>query len=209
MKRFLVVVLICLLCAFVTTAQDKKEESKSPNLRQSYSGKFGLYSGSDGLNNGLLIGIDGITEFVHYNFFLSGAAELYPKQTMGIFKNAPPSGYQQAMFLLPLHANFGYKIVDVGDADSRGYLGVGLGYYLYFYNVDYAGTGGIFGGLGGGSESKSGGGMFASVFTRFLIGQIFIEPRVYLAAKSEDAAGPYQFVVNPSGFAVTLGFQYQ
>ncbi len=213
MKRILIFFLTCMALAVVGNAQEKKEETKeakSSNLRQSYSGKFGLYNGSDGLNNGLLIGIDGITEFIHYNFFLSGAAELYPKQTMGIFKNPPPSGYQQSLFLLPLHVNFGYKVFDVGDADSRGYLGAGLGYYLYFYNVDYqAGSGGILGGLSGGSESKSGGAMFASVFARILIGQIFIEPRFYIAAKSEDSVGPHAYVLNPSGFAVTLGFQYQ
>ncbi|MEX2088890.1 MAG: hypothetical protein WEB62_03925 [Bacteroidota bacterium] len=78
-----------------------------------------------------------------------------------------------------------------------------------FINVDYPGGGGILGGLAGGSESKSGGAIFASVFTRILIGQIFIEPRIYMAAKSEDTVGPYAYVVNPSGFAITLGFQYQ
>lgn len=212
MKRILIFFFAILVLIVAGNAQEKKEETKgvkSSNLRQFYSGKFGLYQGSDGLNNGLLIGIDGITEFIHYNFFLSGAVELYPKQTMGIYKNPPPSGYQQSMLLLPLHVNFGYKLFEVGDADSRGYLGAGLGYYLYFYNVDYQGGGGILGGLAGGSESKSGGAIFASVFTRILIGQIFIEPRIYMAAKSEDTVGPYAYVVNPSGFAITLGFQYQ
>ncbi|MBI3580067.1 MAG: hypothetical protein HY089_11735 [Ignavibacteriales bacterium] len=212
MKKFLwaLIALVCVFQALVGQEKDKKEQ-KSSNLIQFYSGKFGLYQGSDGLNNGLFIGVDGITEFIHYNFFLSGAIELYPKQTIGIFKNAPPAGYQQSMILLPLHVNFGYKLFEVSDADTRGYLGIGGGYYFFFYNVDYQNaSGGILGGgLTGQSESNTSGNVFASVFARVLIGQIFIEPRFYFAAKKEATVGnAYTYVVNPSGFSLTLGFQY-
>ncbi|MGH2567486.1 MAG: hypothetical protein ACRDGA_04050 [Bacteroidota bacterium] len=211
MKRFVLMFVLILMPA-IMFAQDKEAEktAKSSNLRQYYSGKFGFYQPSDGLNNGLLFGIDGITEFLNYNFFLTGAVDLYMKQTIGIYENAPPAGYSQAMFLIPLHANFGYRVFDVADADSKGYVGGGVGYYLYFYSVEYqSGSGGIVGGLTPRSESKNGGNIFATVFFRVLIGQIFIEPRLYLASKEKDGLpGGYQFVVNPSGFAVTLGFQY-
>jgi hypothetical protein len=212
MRTVIFLIVLGLLLAASTFGQESKEETKqqkSSNLRQFYSGKFGLYAGSDGLNNGLMIGIDGITEFIHYDFFLSGAIELYPKQTIGIFKNAPPSDYQQSLFLLPLHVNFGYKLFEVGDADSRGYIGAGAGYYFYFYNIDYAsGAGGIFGGLSRRSESKNSGAVFGSVFARILIGQIFVEPRFYLASQSEGNVEQYSYIINPSGFAITLGFQY-
>ncbi len=64
----------------------EKTESKSGDLRQYYSGKFGFYQGSNGINNGLLFGVDGITEFVHYNFVLTGAIDLYAKQTFNFWK---------------------------------------------------------------------------------------------------------------------------
>ncbi len=212
MRAAMILIVLGLLLGGNGFGQESKQDTKqqkSSNLRQFYSGKFGLYAGSDGLNNGLMIGIDGITEFIHYDFFLSGAIELYPKQTIGIFKHAPPSGYQQSLFLLPLHGNFGYKFFEVGDADSRGYIGAGAGYYFYFYNIDYtSGTGGILGGLSSRSESKNSGAVFGSIFARILIGQIFVEPRFYLASKSEGTVEQYAYVINPSGFAITLGFQY-
>jgi hypothetical protein len=191
-------------------AQDQTSQ-QSPNLKQYYSGKFGFYQASDGLNNGLLFGIDGITEFVHYRLILSGAIDFYQKQNFGIFKNPPARINQQAMILLPLHASVGVQLASVADADTRAYLGAGIGYYLYFYSVEYqSGSGGLFGGLASNTESRNGGGIFASMFLRILIGQIFVEPRVYFAAKQEETLpGGHTYVVNPSGYAITLGFQYR
>lgn len=179
------------------------------NTRQAYSGKFGLYSGSDGLNNGLMIGADGITEFLRYDFFLNLGAELYLKQTFNFFKDPKPEILQQQIVLLPLSGGGAYKIFDVADADSRGYLGAGAGYYLYFYAVDYRSTsGGILGGAFTQSGSKSGGNFFATVFFRALIGKVFVEPKLYIASKKEDSVGPHGYIVNPSGFSIALGFQY-
>lgn len=58
------------------------QNDSGKNIKHSYSGKFGFYNPSDGLNNGLLFGVDGITEFIHYNFFISGAADIYFKKTL-------------------------------------------------------------------------------------------------------------------------------
>ncbi|MEX2190297.1 MAG: hypothetical protein WEB33_06310 [Bacteroidota bacterium] len=177
------------------------------NTRQDYSGKFGLYSGSDGLNNGLMIGADGSTEFLRYDFFLNLGAELYLKKTFNFFKDPKPEILQQQIVLIPISAGAAYKILDVEDADSKAYLGVGAGYYLYFYAVDYrATTGGILAFTQ--SESKSGGNFVATVFFRALIGKVFVEPKLYIASKKEDAVGPHPYVVNPSGFSIALGFQY-
>jgi hypothetical protein len=188
---------------------DSSKKNDTGNLRQYYSGKVGFYQPSDGLNNGLILGVDGITEFIHYNFFLSGAIDLYQKQTIDIFQSPKPDISQQAVILLPLHVNFGYKIFEVPDADTRGYIGAGGGYYFYFYSVSYSsGSGGLFGGLSSQSGSKNGGSLFATVFARVLIGQIFLEPRFYFASKKQDSVGSYNFTINPSGFAITLGFQY-
>jgi len=190
------------------------EDKSSPNTRQYYSGKLGYYHPSDGLNNGLLVGVDGITEFTHYNFILSAAADLYLKQSIDIFKDPQPNGGQppdvtgQQIILLPLHVNIGYKLFEIPDADSRGFIGVGGGYYFYFYNVTYRSSGGLLGGPLTSSDTKNGGNLFGSVFARLMISQIFLEPRYYFASKSEDATGGYSLVVNPSGFAITLGFQY-
>lgn len=216
MKRFIgVCVCLCALFTLLTAQEQVKKEESSSNLRQYYSGKVGFYQPSDCLNNGLLFGVDGITEFIHYNFFLSGAVDLYLKQTISIFRNPQPSIDQQQMILLPLHVNFGWKMVEIPDADSRLYVGAGVGYYLYFYNVQYndnSGGGGLLGGsslIGSQSESRSGGNIFGSVFARVLIGKVFVEPRYYFAKKKvESVTGNYSYVVNPSGFAITLGIQY-
>ena len=209
MKRCIGFAMAALLFLSTGLAQEK-QETKSSNTRQWYSGKFGFYNPSEGLNNGLMLGVDGITEFLHYNFFLSGAIDLYPKQTIDIFKDPKPNISQQHIIVLPLHVNFGYKVFDVEDADSRGYIGVGAGYYFYFYNVDYqTGSGGILGGLTTRSQTNSSGSVFGTIFARALIGRIFVEPRFYIASKEEESIeGGFTYQVNPSGFAVTLGFQY-
>lgn len=210
-------VLVCFIFSSLVVmsyAQSKAapDESTNPYITQYYSGKVGFYSPSDGLNNGLIVGIDGITEFNKFNFFLSGDIDFYPKKTIDIFNSPKPDISDQTIYLIPLHVNFGYKLLDIKDADTKFYAGAGGGYYLYFYSVTYSGSagGGI---LGGGlptstSDSKSGGNIFFSIFARVLIGKIFIEPRFYFASKKDDNTGGYNFTVNPSGFAITLGFQY-
>lgn len=155
MKRLLIFLCIFFVASSSAFSQERKEE-KSANLRQYASGKFGFYFPSDGLNNGLLFGIDGITEFIHHGFILSGAIDLYPKQSIDIFKNPKPNIAQQTMVLLPIHVNFGYQFFDVPDADTRGYIGVGGGYYFYFYNVDYRSSGGLFGTLNKASQRTVG-----------------------------------------------------
>ncbi|HTK83386.1 MAG TPA: hypothetical protein VL633_13960 [Bacteroidota bacterium] len=214
MKSVLLCLVLCLTSLVPAFSQDEKVD-KAPNTIQFYSGKFGYYHPGDGLNNGLLFGIDGITEFTHYNFFLSGAIDVYPKQTIDIFEDpqpgggAPPNVTQQQMILLPLHLNAAYKLFEVTDADTRGYIGLGGGYYFYFYSVTYQTSGGLLGGgLTSSNESRNGGAVFGSVFSRVVINKIFVEPRVYFASKKEDDVGGYKFIVNPSGYAITLGFQY-
>ncbi len=210
--------MVFLAVGFVTTGfcgDDKTGEGG--HTRQYASGKIGFYSPSDGLNNGLLLGIDGITEFTSYSFILTGAADLYLKQSIDIFKNPQPGGgqppdvTQQQMVLLPLHLNVGYKFFEVEEADSRGYVGVGGGYYFYFYSATYRNSSSGFpiGSLTTpASDAKNGGNIFGSVFARILVNKIFLESRWYIASKSEEMMGGNAFLVNPSGFAVTLGFQY-
>lgn len=179
------------------------------NIRQSYSGKLGFYAPGDGLNNGLMIGADGITEFLRFDFSLNLTADLYFKQSFNFFKDPKPEILRQQIVLIPIHAGAAYKIFDVADAESRGYVGAGAGYYLYFYGIDYrSNSGGLLGSALTQSESKNGGNFFAVLFARILIGQVFVEPKWYLATKDEDAVGAHAFVVNPSGFSIALGFQY-
>lgn len=190
------------------TNNDSDSKSKS-NLSQYYSGKFGFYNPGNGLNNGLLFGIDGITEFNNYDFFLSGAIDLYQKKTIDIFEHPKPQIVDQHIILIPLYLNAAYKIFSVKDADTKFYTGIGGGYNLYFYSIDYrTQTGGLLGGLTSKSETFNGGNVFFSIFARILIGKIFIEPRYYFASEKEGTAGTHKFIINPSGFAITLGFQY-
>lgn len=186
--------------------------SSSSNTKQYYSGKFGFYSPDKRLNNGILLGIDGITEFNHYNFFLSGAIDLYQKKTFDFFNTPKPNVSDQLLLLIPLHINGAYQLAEIPNADTKFYLGAGGGYYLYFYSANYSGSssGGI---LGGGSltnktASENGGNVFFSVFGRILIGKIFIEPRFYFASESTSSFDGFNYVINPGGFAITLGFQY-
>ncbi|HWP82676.1 MAG TPA: hypothetical protein VNN76_08480 [Bacteroidota bacterium] len=192
-------------------AQEKEKEKQSSNLRQYYSGKFGFYQPSKELNNGLLFGVDGITEFIHYDFTLTGAIDFYQKQTISVYQNPNGRVTQQAIVLIPLHASVGYKLLDVPDADTRFYAGVGGGYNLFFYNVEYVATsGGLFGPVGTTrTESKNSGNVFFTAFLRVLIGRVFVEPRLYIASAKSEALGGGTYTVDPSGFAITLGFQYQ
>ncbi len=197
------------LCAAGEQNQATEKKDEAANLRQYVSAKVGFYQPSDGLNNGLLAGIDGITEFIHHDFFLSGAADVYYKQTFSNFKDPQPNVTQQSIVVLPLHVNFGYKVFDSPSDDFRGYVGVGGGYYFYFYTVEYtSGSGGILGSLTPQQESQNSGNVFATFFARALLGQVFLEPRYYIATKKEASIGNYTYVVNPTGFAITLGFQY-
>lgn len=201
-----------LVVSFSTILSNDSLSSEKSNLKQYYSGKFGFYSPAKELNNGLLFGIDGITEFNHYNFFLSGAIDLYQKKTFDFFNNPKPNVSDQLMLLLPLHINFAYKVLNIPNADTKFYLGAGGGYYLYFYSANYSGSGsgGIFGGgsLTNKTTTQNGGDVFFTIFGRILIGKIFIEPRFYFAKEASSGFDGFSYKVDPSGFAITMGFQY-
>jgi len=202
--------ILFLLSSVVVCAAEKENNATHSKLRQYYSGKFGYYQPDKGLNNGLMFGVDGVTEFVKYNFGLTGAIDLYLKQTFNPFSAPEPQVNRQALILIPLHANFGYRLANIDDADTRIFAGVGGGYYFYFYNVEYRETsGGILGGLTSTTASENGGNVFGTAFLRVLIGKIFLEPRFYFASKSEKSIGSYRMTINPSGFAITIGFQYE
>lgn len=206
MKTFVIVT-----CAILIPFSVARADGDDSNIHQQFSVKFGYYQPHKELNNGLLLGVDGITEFIHYNFFLSGSIDLYPKQSIDIFGDPKPDITQQSIYLIPIHINIGYKVFDIHDADTRGYVGIGGGYYLYFYNITYnSSNGGVLGGtsLTSVSDSRNGGSGFATLFARILIGKVFVEPCLYIAGISRDAIGGYSYSLDPSGFAVTFGFQY-
>ena len=185
------------------------EMIQAQNIRQQYSGKIGFYSPDKGLNNGLMIGADGITEFMHYDFFLNLSADLYFKQAFNFYRDPKPDIVQHQVILIPIGAGGAYKLLDVADADSRIYLGAGVGYYLYFYSVEYStSTGGILGGVTSESVSRNGGNLFFTFFLRALVGRVFVEPRFFMASQKDDMVGSYRYSVNPSGFSIALGFQY-
>ena len=181
----------------------------SPNLRQYVSAKVGFYSPATGLNNGLLFGLDGITEFLRHDFILSGAVDLYFKRTFDMFTATKPNVLDQSMVIIPLHVNVGYQVLNVPSADTRVYAGVGGGYYLSFYNLDHrVYSGGLLSSYEDRSASKNGGAAFGTMFARLLIGKVFLEPRVYLASKEEGMLDGMRYEFDPSGFVITIGFQY-
>ncbi|MFO7525270.1 MAG: hypothetical protein R6W68_07430 [Ignavibacteriaceae bacterium] len=183
-------------------------KNSSDNIHQSYSGKFGFYAPAKELNNGLILGIDGITEFKKYNFLLSGAVDLYFKKTIDIFSPPKPVISDQTIILIPIHVNFAYKVLEMPDADTKVFLGIGGGYYLHFYSAQYRESGGILGGVLDKSTTQNGGDVFFTISGRILIGKIFVEPRFYLASKSSGSVDEFNYNIDPSGFAITLGFQY-
>lgn len=212
MKTLVMISMVVSLSAIAQTNDGAASETK---LRQYYSGKFGYYQPDKGLNNGLMLGVDGITEFVKYDIGLTGAIDLYQKQTFNPFGTPEPQIRQQALILIPLHANVGYRLVNINDADTRVFAGAGGGYYFYFYSLEYGETAGGGGLLGSGlttsskTATENGGNLFGTVFLRVLIGKIFLEPRFYFASKTEKNIGAYPLTINPSGFALTIGFQYE
>lgn len=200
--------------SFTARGQEKDTVHTESKLRQYYSGKFGYYQPDKGINNGLIVGVDGITEFVRYDFGLTGAVDLYQKQTFNPFGNPKPNIQQQALLLIPLHANIGYRVANIKDADTRIFVGIGGGYYFYFYSLEYtkSSNGGLLSpglSITNKTASENGGNVFVTAFLRILIGKIFIEPRFYVASKTEKSIDSYPMTINPSGFALTLGFQYE
>lgn len=187
---------------------DNNSEKTDDKINQYYSGKFGFYSPSKELNNGLIYGIDGITEFKKLNFFLSGSIDLYTKKTFDIFSEPKPKIMDQAILVLPIHANIAYKLFEIPDAVTKFYVGMGGGYYFHFYAVQYRESGGIFGGVFDKTSNQNGGNIFFTVAGRVLIGKIFIEPRFYFARATNGKVDDYSYKIDPSGFAITLGFQY-
>ncbi len=184
------------------------------NIRQYYSAKLGFYAPGQGLNNGLIVGADGLTEFLHYPILLALDIDLYLKKTIDIFDSPKPDITDQQILLFPIHLNAAYRLADIPDADTRIYGGAGFGYYLSLYSVTYNTTSGGGGLLGGGlaatsaTETKNGGKFFGTLFLRLMIGSVFAEPRLYLAPPIDGTVDGHSFHVRPSGFSVVLGFQY-
>jgi len=206
------VYLFCVFILFnnIILAQDPagENDNSGQNIRQYYSLKAGFYNSRDNLNNGLIFGLDGITEFYKYNLFLSGNVDFYQKKTINVF--AAPDITSQSMILLPLHIDLGYKIAHIPDADTKIYAGIGGGYSLYFYNATYQTSSGgvIFNETINNNVTKNSGYVFGSVFGRILIGKVFIEPLYYFASAKNEKIDGYSLHFNPSGFAISFGFQY-
>ncbi len=189
-------------------SDDNTVKSISSKINQYYSGKFGFYAPSRELNNGLIYGIDGITEFNKLKFFLSGSIDLYIKKTIDIFSEPKPKITDQAFLVLPVHANVAYKLFEIPDAETKAYFGIGGGYYFYFYSVQYRESSGILGTVFEKTSNQNGGDVFFTVAGRVLIGKIFLEPRFYFAKPTNGKIDNYNYKIDPSGFAITLGFQY-
>jgi hypothetical protein len=194
----------------IILAQESAVESNNAgqNIGQYYSLKAGFFNSRGGINNGLIFGLDGITEFYKYNLFLSGNVDFYQKKTINVF--SVPGITSQSMILVPLHIDLGYKIAHFRDADSKIYAGIGVGYSLYFYNASYQTTsqGLIFNQTINNNVTKNSGYVFETIFGRILIGGIFVEPLYYFTAAKNDKIDAYSFNFNPSGFAVSFGFEY-
>lgn len=181
-----------------------------------YSGKLGFYHPGPSLNDGVMIGADGITEFEQYHVMLSLDVDVYPKQSISIFDNPQPGGggppdiSDQELLLFPLHANIGVELFHVPDAETSVYVGGGGGYYFYFYSATLQNrSGGLLGGsLTHSSDSKNSGEGFGTIFARVISGKVFFEPRYYFASPSTETLHGYRFTVDPSGFSFLIGLQY-
>ncbi len=205
-RSWMVIVILGLALSWGVAQEDQEGESGAQWI-QWYSGKIGYYQPRDGLNNGLLIGVDGITELTRYRLYISGTLDAYIKQSIDIFHDPKPDIKSQQIILFPLHVNAGYKIFSFDEIGCKGYIGGGGGYYFYFYSVEYQEQPGILPTWSTRLESKNGGNLFGTVSARFVLGKVFLEPRYYFASKSEKSLGGYSLTVNPSGFAISFGFQ--
>ena len=207
MYKLHVLVLMLIIICISIKAQSLTGKNDS-SLGQYYSIKVGYFNPQKGLNNGLLLGLDGITEFYKYNFFLSGDVDFYRKKTVSIY--AAPDITDQSVMIFPLHINLAYKAFELPDAETKFYLGVGGGYYLYFYNATYqtSSSGILFNETTNNNVTKNGGNGFFSVFARVLVGKVFVEPLYYFASAKNESINSYPLSVNPSGFSISIGFQY-
>jgi len=203
-SRVRVLSILFIAVAACAVAQEKDEgEDGGIELRQYYSGKLGFYHPDPSLNNGLILGVDGLTEFVHTRFAIMTEVDYYQKQTVSTLVNPPPFISRQSLTVIPIHINLAWKIFDAYEVGGSASVGIGGGGYLYFYSIEYPTAGGSVI-----TDQRTGGNAFGSAFARFLVGRFFIEPRIFIASKSRDtAAGSLSYVVNPSGYSIMVGIQ--
>ena len=175
-------------------------------FREQYSAKAGFYAPAKGLNNGFILGADASLDFPDYRFAVQFSGECYIKKTLGLFKDSNLDVVQQQILLVPVAVGMLYRLGNSANEGVLVSLGAGVGYYFDFYNIDYREN--LIPVPGTRSDSKTGGNFYSAVMVRACVNNFFIEPKMLFAKSHGNVIGSSSYEINPSGFILTVGFQY-
>ena len=175
---------------------------------QEYSARAGYFSPYKGLNNGFIFGADGSFILPDYRIVLRFSGDCYVKQTVDLFEEPKPQVVKQQILLVPIAVGVSYQMVQPTGAGLRVSVGIQGGYYVDFYEVDYRDVLRLSPLPVYGNGSQTGGNFFYGIVARIGTANFFLEPKILLARPHQDDVSSYRYGIDPSGFMVTVGFEY-
>lgn len=198
-SRFAGLFILAVLWFSVGTAQ---------NFYQEYSARAGYFSPHKGLNNGFIFGADGSFILPDYRIVLRFSGDCYIKQTVDLFEEPKPQIVRQQVLLVPIGVSVSYQVVEPVGTGLKVTVGLEGGYYVDFYSVDYRDVLRLTPLPVYGKDSQSGGNFFYGIVARIGVANFFLEPKILLARPHREDVGSYRYGIDPSGFMITVGFQY-
>jgi len=183
-------------------------EGTAQSYYQNYSARAGYFSPHKGLNNGFIFGADGSFVLPNERLVISLSGDCYIKQTVDLFEEPKPQIVRQQVLLVPIAVGVSYQVVEPMGRGVRVTVGLEGGYYVDFYAVDYRDVLRLTPVPVYGNDSRSGGNFFYGVVARIGAANFFLEPKILLARPHQEDVGPYRYGIDPSGFMMTIGFEY-
>ena len=198
-SRLAVIVLLAVLWSSAGSAQ---------SFYQEYSARAGYFSPHKGLNNGFIFGADGSFILPDYRLVVSLSGDCYIKRTVDLFEEPKPEIVRQQVLLVPVAVGVSYQVVQSMGTGLMVTVGVEGGYYVDFYAVDYRDVLRLTPVPVYGNDSQSGGNFFYGVVARMGVANFFLEPKILAARPHQGHVSSYRYGIDPSGFVVTVGFEY-
>ncbi len=175
---------------------------------QSYfEAKIGFYNPTNYISKGAIGGLSWIKEDLKNSYYFSINSDFYFTQKTTIVNPATIYISQQLLVFLPLYLDIAYKLISNEHEFLKLYLGCGAGIYIYYYRIQSIPIP-IITLLAKKSDFKLGNSIFISPFMKLSYHKIFIEPRLFIDNKTEGEILGNKYSVNPSGYSVSIGYQY-
>ena len=178
------------------------------SVYQEYTARAGFYAPRKGLNNGFIFGADGLFILPDYRLVVSLSGDCYIKQTVDLFEEPKPQIVKQQILLVPMAVGVSYQVVQSTGPGLSVKVGIQGGYYVEFYTVDYRDVLSLSPLPVHENDSQTGGNFFYGLVARVGTGNFFLEPKILMARPHRETVGSYRYGVDPSGFMITVGFEY-